>query len=178
MSWLSKTTGIHISPKGVRIEPLKALTTVASLATGGVGGALANLAKGAIARSAVGALKGDHGGDSSIPPAAFDTSLGRVAGGPAEQMAQPGLLDRAKDFITGNGGRNALGVLQGVNAALQQKKANDLSSRALRGVEGDYNARAPLRAAALESLMNPQTPDLAPLRATMNTGNPYAMGAQ
>lgn len=46
MSWLSSATGIHISPHGVKIEPLKALGTALTVGSlGGLGGIGAALGK-------------------------------------------------------------------------------------------------------------------------------------
>lgn len=122
-----------------------------------------------------GALGGGQGqpqGPGAIPLSAFDTSGGAVPGGPSEAN-QPsgnsgimgsleGLAGKAGDFLTGNGGKNALGLAQGLNAFLEQKKSTDLAKQALGSIEGSYNQRAPLRAQGLSMLANSQV------------GNPYA----
>lgn len=175
MSWLSKVTGIGISPKGIKIDPLRAIGTVAGLATGGVGSALMGAAKGALGSAAVRAI---GGGSSAQPTPGISSAIPDEAFGLEERGGLGGLVGKAGDFLKGNNGKNALGVLQGLNAAMQQKKANDLANSALRGAEGMYAERAPLRAAGMRGLLNPQAPDLAPLRSTIYTGNPYAMGGQ
>lgn len=144
----------------------------------GIGGALASGA-GAIG-SGLGAAEGAVGGAlSHIPGAsAVGSALGLGGGGAAEEAASAipdsalgigsgptglsGLLGKAGSFLTANGGKNALGLAQGVNAAMQSKKQNDLANQALKTVEGSYNERAPLRAQGLQGLMR------------KDTGNPYA----
>ena len=167
MSWLSKITGIGISPHGVKIDPLKALGTVAGLATGGIGGA----AIGALKSGALGAIGHAIGGQDGqeVAGAIPDAAMGIHDSG-----GLSGLLGKAGDFITGNGGRNALGVAQGINAAMQQRKSGQLANEALAQARSSYAERAPLRAQGLQQLMNPQTQDLTPLRAVMSQGNPYA----
>lgn len=68
------------------------------------------------------------------------------------------------DFLTGNGGMNALGIAQGVNAAQLQKKSEDFANKSLGAVEQSYNERAPLRTMGVSSIQNA-------LKA-----NPFAMG--
>lgn len=71
-------------------------------------------------------------------------------------------------FVTGNGGMNALGIAQGINAAGLQNKADNYAKQAVGGVQDSYNQRAPLRAAGVQSMLNPQTNDLSGL--TANSG--------
>jgi hypothetical protein len=94
--------------------------------------------------------------ESAIPDSAF--GIGGSGG-------VSGLLKSAGGFLTGNGGKNALLVAQGINAALQQKKSNELANQALHTAEDRYNAQAPLRAMGLSGLTRP------------DVGNPYARSA-
>lgn len=87
-----------------------------------------------------------------------------TGGGGGFVQGLEGLLGKAGGFLTGNGGLNALGVAQGVNAALQQKKAEDYAKNALGAVTQSYNERAPLRAQGIQSLQ------------TAMKANPFATG--
>lgn len=106
---------------------------------------------------------------SAIPQSAFDTSGGKIpatASAPAESETGPGsgngFLGDVGHFLTSNNGKTALGIAQGINAALEQKKANDYAKQALGSIEASYNQRAPLRAQGLQMLQQAQL------------GNPYA----
>lgn len=138
----------------------------------GVGPAVA-MGANALGRTLGGGQQGQPQGGGAIPLSAFDTSggtMGANANAPAEQNqghsgimgSLEGLAGKAGDFLTGNGGKNALGVAQGLNAFLEQKKSTDLAKQALGSIEGSYNQRAPLRAQGLSMLANSQV------------GNPYA----
>ena len=74
--------------------------------------------------------------------------LGGTGGNGAVTSAQD-LLGQAGQFLTGNGGMNALGVAQGINAAQLQQKSNQYATNAMGDVNASYNERAPLRAQAL-----------------------------
>jgi hypothetical protein len=69
-----------------------------------------------------------------------------------------------------------LAGLEGANSAYLGKKANDYSQGALKSVQGAYNDRAPLRAAALKGLTNPTAPDTSQLKS-IAARNPYAVPA-
>lgn len=165
-------------------DPKTLLGLAATLALPGVGGALGGalgaipgvggaLASGAGAvGSALGSLGGAaKGALSAIPGAsgvagAIEGAAGALPG--ASSLGSSSLgglvkegLGKAGEFLTANGGRNALGIAQGVTTALQQKKANDLANRALKSSEGAYAEKAPLRAAGMAGLMRP------------DVGNPY-----
>lgn len=91
MSWISKLTGIGISPKGVKIDPLRALGTVATIGTLGSAGPLAGIiSKIPGAAKVVGASKGITG--------ALGMG-GAAAGGAAGTVAQGGgMLDRFRSI--------------------------------------------------------------------------------
>lgn len=144
---------------------LKPGGNLGSAISGGLSGGLAGMGAqsvaGLLGGGAAGAGAGAAGGaasaipDSAIPAAGHGGVLGSLEG----------LAGKAGDFLTGNGGKNALGIAQGINAALQQKQANDYAKQALGSVEGSYAERAPLRAQGIKGLLQ------------SNTGNPYASGS-
>jgi hypothetical protein len=153
VSILSKVTGIHISPHGVHIEPLKALGTVAALgslgALGPLSGALQAIpGAGAVAGAAskVGSIASKVPGVAKIGD--FLGSHGGVGG-----LVKAGLgyaKDHPMDILAG---------AEGVNSALQQKQATNYAKDAAGAVTGSYNERAPLRVAGLKQLLNPDLPD-------------------
>lgn len=147
---------------------LKPGGTFGSAISGGLSGAASGLAGGA-ARGALGiggaaapAGVSALGASSAIPDAAMGLSGATGAG--AGAGGSGGILSGIEGFLTGNGGKNALGIAQGVNAALNQKQSTDYAKQALGSVEDAYNAKAPLRAQGLSTL------------ASSQTGNPYATG--
>jgi hypothetical protein len=96
-------------------------------------------------------------------------------------------LDAGKTLLPGQGGQPGqsgasstnpwllgLAGLEGANSAYLGKKANDYSQGALKSVQGAYNDRAPLRAAALKGLTNPTAPDISTLKSIASR-NPYAV---
>ncbi len=103
---------------------------------GGVGGLI---------KQGVGALTG--GGSSGAP-----SSLGS-------------LLGSAGQWLTGNGGANALGAAEGVNAALLGQQSTNYAKQAANAVNASYNARAPLRLAGVNGMLN------------ATRGNPFSTGA-
>lgn len=147
----------------------------------GLGGALKYGLEGAASGFGGGLLKGAGGGAQSIaslagggaggaiPDAALSVAGPAIIGGPAEAAAGgglsgalSGLAGKAGGFLTGNGGKNALGVAQGIDSILQQRTSNQYAKDALNSVEGSYNQRAPLRAQGIQQLLSSQA------------GNPYA----
>lgn len=137
----------------------------------GVGGAIAGGVAGKVLGGggseppgATGGFSGPYGvnalmgGGGDTGPAIPDDALGIEEGGLS------GLVHKAGSWLGGNGGKNALGLAQGVNATLQQHKASELAKKALGSAEGAYNERAPLRQMGVQGLLNSQV------------GNPYAVG--
>lgn len=59
-------------------------------------------------------------------------------------------------WLGGNGGRNALGLAEGVNTALKENQANQYAKDALNQTKAAYDSLAPLRSAALSSLLSAQ----------------------
>lgn len=146
MSWLSSVTGIHVSPKGVKIEPLKALGTVATLGTLGAAGPLA------------GVLGGVGGALKAIPGvAAVGGALKAIPGVSAIGNAVshiPG-ASAAGDFLKAHG-KDILTGAQGIQALQKQQDADRMRKQAL-GILG-----------------NETLPDLSGIYATNGAPNPYA----
>ena len=159
MSWLSSITGVHISPKGVKIEPLKALGTIATL---GSFGALGPVAGALEAIPGVGAIASGAGkigsAIGSIPGA---SSLGDFLKSGVSKI--PGVLGSALD--------DPLKTAGVVSGALDSAKARGLQTEAINAARAGYDSRAPLRDMALQGLLHPKQRDLS---FYADSGNPYA----
>lgn len=196
MSWLSKATGVHISPHGAHLsrpDPIGTLKDVAhnplpllaGLALPGVGGLLGAIPGigGALA-SGAGAVQGAVGGLGSGIAHAVEgiPGIGGAVGGAVHGIEGAveghgglgGLLKQGAGWLTGNGGKNALGLAQGVSSVLDQKKSNEYANKAVGTMEGAYNEKAPLRAQGLQGMLAPHHEDLsglANIAGKLNTSN-------
>jgi len=122
------------------------------------------LGEGALAGGVGGLLGGGAGGAAqAVPGAASAGSSGGLTGlingipglgGLAQglEKSAPSLLGNLGSFLTGNGGMNALGIAQGLNAANLQKTANNYATDALGTENALWNSQAPMRAQALAQL--------------------------
>lgn len=128
---------------------------------GWLGGGAGAGAAGAAGQAAGGAAGGSLNDISNA-------AVGSIGQAPS---AGGGFLSSAARWLTGNGGKNALGLAEGVNAAMMGRKANQLQNRALGTAQQAYAERAPLRQAGMQGMLHPQTPSLTPLA---DPGNPYA----
>jgi len=181
MSWFSDRTGIHWgnigAPVGAAIGSI--IPGVGTAIGAGLGQALGGLGsgqnigqavKGGVAAGAgaqaIGGLVSKIPGISDLPGASgllngmngggtsgtggssILSGLGNTGVGQALSSLGGGI----GSFLTGNGGMNALGVAQGINAAQLQQKANQYATNAMGDVNASYNERAPLRAQALNVL--------------------------
>lgn len=206
MSWLSKATGVHISPHGAHLsrpDPIGTLKDVAhnplpllGLAIPGVGSALGGLLGAIPGVGAIGGALGSAAGGvgtalSSIPGVGglLGGASGAIGGAiPDEAMGGGGglggLLKGAEGWLTGSGGKNAIGLAQGINGILDQKKSENYGKDALGAATGAYNAAAPLRAQGIQGMLNPQTADLSGLQGIAggltppNPGTNQALQAQ
>lgn len=159
-----------------------AIGGLGALAAGdGLSGALKYGLEGAASGLGGGLLKGSGalgsvaslGADSAVPDAAMSVAGPAIVGGPSEAAAGgggflgslEGLAGNAGRFLTGNGGKNAIGAASALSSYLNQQKANNYAKEALGNVEDAYNQKAPLRAQGLATLAGAQR------------GNPYAGGA-
>jgi hypothetical protein len=117
----------------------------------------------------------------SSAESAISSKLGGIPGVQGIQSAMhsaPGIpgVQGIQDFLTGNGGKNALGLAQGVNAALLQKKSNEFANNAMGSVQSDYDSRAPLRQAGQAAMLNPGQGIAAKIAGLPNF-NPYSQHA-
>lgn len=201
MSWLSKATGIHLN-----LKPLAPVIggAVGSIIPGvgtalgaGLGSFLSGVGnKQGVGKSLLqggasalgGGLLGAAGRFAAPLAAGAASTMGGGAGKPGAggfqmpSMGQVGsgalgALGSAAGWLGENGGKNALGLAQGVNAAMLEKKAEDYAKNAQGSVQQSYNERAPLRAAGIQGMLKPQIPDLSGLTG-MAGRNPYAIKPQ
>jgi len=166
MSWLSKISGIHVSPHGVKIEPLKALGTIATLgsfgALGPVGAALGSIPGAGAISSGVSKVGGIL---SKVPGADKLGSL--VTGG----KGIPGAVSKVGSFL-GDHGDQLLGAGSLYEGYKANQRSNDLMNEALHYAKDSYDTRAPLRTAGVSGMLNQQRPDLSSVYA--NPSNPYS----
>lgn len=167
MSWLSKLSGVHISPHGIKIEPMKALGTALTIGSfgglGPVGAALGHIPGAAAIASGAGKVKGAL---SMIPGAG---KIGEVV---ANHGGIGGIAHSALDFAKGHA-PEILAGLQVANAAKLGKKSNQYADNAMNSVNQSYMDRAGLRTAGIEGMLHPQVPDVTQL-ARIRSNNPYA----
>lgn len=178
MSWLSKATGVHISPHGAHLskpDPLGAVSdavhnpifdTALAIGLPGVGSAITG-ALGAIpgiggalsaGASAIGGAASGLGGGiahavEGIP--GVGGLVSKIGSEVGEHGGVGGLLKSGLSFLGGNGGQNLLGAAQGVDSVLQQRKADDYGKQALNTATGAYNAKSGLRSAGIEGMLHP-----------------------
>lgn len=134
---------------------------------GGISGIASHIPGAQSLESILGSVGGGAAGsvgNTSLGLGAAGTGVGGVADAAAGSSGGGfgGLIGQAGHFLTGNGGKNALGVAQGISSVLDQQKANNYAKDALGTVEGSYAQRAPLRAQGVQQLLASQQ------------GNPYA----
>jgi len=78
------------------------------------------------------------------------------------------------DWLKADGGRNALGAIQGAYGVYQQAQGNQTMRDAERRDVGRWNAGAPLRDAGMSGMLNPIAADTSSLDALAGIGNPFA----
>lgn len=165
MSWLSNVTGIGISPKGVKISPLKALGTVATLgsmgALGPVAGALNAIPGAGAVMSGVSKVKGAL---SAIPGASA------VGSGISKMGGLKGAVSKVGGFL-GDHGDQLLGAGSLYEGYQANQKSNDYMNEALHYAKDSYDTRAPLRSAGVSGMLNETRPDLSSI---YQSGNPYS----
>ncbi len=133
----------------------------------------------------VGAVRGSGAGRAvsdaigSIPGAASVGAMlngrgGSAGGSGGAPQSVGGMLGAAGDFLTGNGGLNALGLAQGANAAMLGQKAGNFADMAAKNVDENWQSRAPLRVAGMEGMLRPQIADTSALRRISARSNPFA----
>lgn len=130
---------------------------------------------GQVAKGALGALGGGSsaGGAAGAASAASGLIPHNAEGGIDWGKLASGAAGGVGDFLTGNGGLNALGAAQGVNAAMLGKKSSDFANKAFDLQNDSYTQRAPLRALGMQRLTTPTAPNISGIQATTGA-NPFA----
>lgn len=174
---VGKTVGVTANTKnGIHVDPAKLALTAGALALPGVGSLVGHVPGvsslgGALKEipgvSSIAEILGGSGDPGRMPDLSYDPDTGMVTGG-AAGSGGGGLLSDISGFLTGNGGRNALGIMQGVNAAQLGQKSNQFANDAVNSAQSAYAAKAPLRVAGIQGLLNPQTQDLSSLTNSRN----------
>jgi hypothetical protein len=148
MSWLSSLTGIGISPKGIKINPGRALGTLGMLT--GVGG-IAGKALGGL-----GVLKnlGGGGGDplEGLGGAVSNVHNRLASAGFGGQAEDPSRFRSITDFLSK--GDNLLDIGKGVSKGYDIYQRKQLGDQVRRRMREDEAANAPIRAKAREMLMD------------------------
>jgi hypothetical protein len=146
MSWLSSLTGIGISPKGIKINPGRALGTLGMLT--GVGG-IAGKALGGL-----GILKNLGGGPdiSGIGDAVSKVHGSLANAGFGGQAEDPSRFRSITDFLSK--GDNLLDIGKGVSKGYDIYQRKQLGDQVRRRMREDEAANAPIRAKARQMLMD------------------------
>lgn len=175
-------SGIGFDPKAAAMGGVQGygMGTLGNMAQGALAKALPGIAPAGASGAAAGPSLGAQGsGASNVANAAagggggggiastIQGILGKIGGLPG--------VSSAANFLTGNGGLNALGTAQGINAALLQQKALDYAQKAEGTATGNWNANDPLRQAGRAGMLNPKSSvDTSALPGIRKAGNPFA----
>jgi hypothetical protein len=89
-----------------------------------------------------------------------------IAAAPASSFSLPQILGKGKDWLTANGGRNALGLATGISGVMRQQQGNQLMASAAEADTQRWRENAPLRDAARAGMM------------AGVPGNPFAQGGR
>jgi hypothetical protein len=137
-------------------------------AAGGIGkmaGGLMNVGAGAAQAGAAGATAaapassmsmGGVGGMPAIPSlpmGSVASAAGPMAAAPASSFSLPSIAGKAKNWLTANGGRNALGLATGISGVMRQQQGNELMASAAEADVQRWRENAPLRDAARAGMM-------------------------
>lgn len=155
---------------------------------GGIGLDLGDAARGAVEGAAAGSIGKMAGGLLQPTPASFAASIpGAPSSVPMSGMATPpiaapsgggfslsGIAGKAKDWLTADGGRNALNALSGAYGVYQQAQGQQMMRDAAGRDVARWNYGAPLREAGRAGLLNPVPADTSSLDALVGQGNPFA----
>lgn len=147
---------------------------VSGYAAGKLGDALPGIMSAGKAGAAGGG--GLLGGAKAVGKAVLPSALGGGSNGGILDTLNglPG-VSSALDFLKGNNGLNALGVGQGINAALLNKKALEYAKNAEGTAMGQWNQNAPLRDAGRAGMLAPKpSVDTSFLPGIRKAGNPFA----
>ena len=148
-SWLSSLTGIGISPRGIKINPMKALGTLGMLT--GVGGIAGKALGGG---KLLGSLFGGGGPDLSGLGDAVSNVHGSLANaGMGGVAADPGRFRSITDFLSKNGD-SLLDAGKGVAKGYDIYQRKQMGDQVRRRMKEDEAANAPIRAKARAMLMD------------------------
>lgn len=121
-------------------------------------------------------LGGVGSGASDVANANVGSGGGGFGGILNKIKGLPG-VSSAANFLTGNGGLNALGTAQGVNAALLNQKALEYAKNAEGTAMSQWNKNASLRDAGRAGMLAPKpSVDTSFLPGIRKAGNPFAWG--
>ena len=128
-------------------------------------GGLEGAAYGGLGNAVQGAFSPAAPAPMAFNPSAPDVGPGIIPPTTASAGGFGGALSKAGDWLTANGGRNALGAAQTVNAAYQGMQARRMANRAVEGQEAEWRLNAPMRIEGRRRLMAgvPGNPFAAPL---------------
>lgn len=138
-------------------------SALAGKALSGLGSAVSSIpGVSGIEQGVSGAATGLNGLLQNVPGVTGAENLlssagGKIAGaltGGGSPTSLGSILGDAGQWLTGNGGKNALGLAQGINAAQLGAKENQYAQDAANTVNQSYNDRAPLRVAGLQGMLN------------------------
>lgn len=156
----------------------------------GIGFDAGNAARGALEGAVAGSVGKFAGGvlqptpvqfAASIPGAPANISAGSLGATPG--IAAPasgggfsigGALGKAKDWLTADSGRNALGLLSGAYGVYQQAQGQEMMRDAARRDAARWAEGAPLREQGRTGMLNPIPADTSTLEALAGRGNPFA----
>jgi hypothetical protein len=89
----------------------------------------------------------------SLPMGSVASAAGPMAAAPASSFSLPSIAGKAKNWLTANGGRNALGLATGISGVMRQQQGNELMASAAEADVQRWRENAPLRDAARAGMM-------------------------
>ena len=121
---------------------------------GAAGGAAGSAATAAAPASSV-AMGGVGGMPAipSLPMGSVASAAGPMAAAPASSFSLPQFAGKAKDWLTANGGRNALGLATGISGVMRQQQGNELMASAAEADVQRWRENAPLRDAGRAGML-------------------------
>lgn len=146
-------------------------------------GKVGDAAQGLMARAGVGAGAAGSAATAATPAASASQAMrvadpinggmvtigggaSPIAAAPASSFSLPQIAGRAGNWLTANGGRNALGLATGVSGVLQQQRGNELMAQAAKAESQRWAENDPLRDAGRAGML------------TGAPGNPFARGGR
>lgn len=96
---------------------------------------------------------GVFGAVGEVPMGSVAGAASPIAAAPASSFSLPQIAGKSKDWLTANGGRNALGLATGVSGVLQQQRGNELMAQAAKAESQRWAENAPLRDAGRAGML-------------------------